>query len=250
MNTSQTPGSVNHSMSAEPPAPTASIGFREGWVAAIYFCVYLAYLFVSYESELLHWLTLVALPLALVFLLRRGEARRRSEVLASFGLRKGRLLRGMGWALLMGGALGLFQLGFSRYGDAIRELVMSGKALFLLPLTFVLMMLTAGFTEEFFFRGFLQTRLEVLTRSRVAAVILASICFGLYHLPYAYFNPAWPSAGDWGAAWISAMGQGVPGGLLLGTLYLVSRRNVLACAVLHSLINALPAMTMIRFSGG
>ena len=58
------------------------------------------------------------------------------------------------------------------------------------------MMLTAGFTEEFFFRGFLQTRLEVLTRSRVAAVLLASICFGLYHLPYAYFNPAWPSAGD------------------------------------------------------
>ena len=97
--------------------------------------------------------------------------------------------------------------------------------------------------------GFLQTRLEVLTRSRVAAVILASICFGLYHLPYAYFNPAWPSAGDWGAAWISAMGQGVPGGLLLGTLYLVSRRNVLACAVLHSLINALPAMTMIRMGG-
>ncbi len=219
-------------------------------MAALYFCVYLAYLFVRYESELLHWLTLVALPLALIFLLRRGETRRRSEVLASFGLRKGRLMRGVGWALLVGGALGLYQIGFSRYGDAIRELIMSGRALFLLPLTFTLMMLTAGFTEEFFFRGFLQTRLEVLTRSRVAAVVLASICFGLYHLPYAYFNPAWPSAGDWGAAWISAMGQGVAGGLILGTLYLASRRNVLACAVLNSLINALPAMTMIKFSGG
>ena len=210
MNTSRAPESVNHSMSAEPPPPTAAIGFREGWAAAIYFCMYLAYLFVSYESELLHWLTLVALPLALVFLLRRGEARRLSKVLASFGLRKGRLMRGMGWALLLGGALGLFQLGLSRYGDAIRELIMSGKALFLMPLTFALMMLTAGFTEEFFFRGFLQTRFEVLTRSRVGAVILASICFGLY---------------------------------------LVSR-PVLACAVLHSLINALPAMTMIKFSGG
>ena len=82
MNTSRAPESVNHSMSAEPPPPTAAIGFREGWAAAIYFCMYLAYLFVSYESELLHWLTLVALPLALVFLLRRGEARRLSNVLA------------------------------------------------------------------------------------------------------------------------------------------------------------------------
>jgi hypothetical protein len=45
----------------------------------------------------------------------------------------------MGWALLLGGALGLYQLGYSRYGDAIRELVMSGTALFLLPLTFILM---------------------------------------------------------------------------------------------------------------
>ena len=73
MNTNRTPESVNHSTSAEKASPTASIGLREGWVAVIYFCVYLAYLFVSFESELLHWLTMVALPLALVLLLRRGE---------------------------------------------------------------------------------------------------------------------------------------------------------------------------------
>ena len=107
-------------MSTTVPSPTASIGLIEGWGIAVYFCVYLAYLFVRYESKLLHWLSLVALPLVVVFPLRRGEAPRRSEA---------------------------------------------------------------------------------LTRSRVAAVVLAS------------------------------------------------RRNVLACAVLHSLINALPAMTMIKMGG-
>jgi membrane protease YdiL (CAAX protease family) len=45
------------------------------------------------------------------------------------------------------------------------------------------------------------------------------------------------------------MGNGVPGGLVLGALYVVSRGNLLACVVLHSLINAAPAMTMIHFGG-
>ena len=81
----------------------------------------------------------------------------------------------------------------------------------------------------------------------VAVGVVATI---VYHLPYAYLNPRWPSAGDWGAAWGAALGNGVPAGLVLGTLYNTSRNNLVACIILHSLINAFPAMTMLRFSGG
>ncbi|NIQ59935.1 MAG: hypothetical protein GWN85_42720 [Gemmatimonadetes bacterium] len=76
---------------------------------------------------------------------------------------------------------------------------------------------------------------------------LASVYFAAY---LAYLNPNWPSAGDWGAAWSAALGQGVPAGLILGGLYLVSGRNLIACVLLHSMINAVPAMTMIHLSGG
>ena len=76
-----------------------------------------------------------------------------------------------------------------------------------------------------------------------------ALLFGVYHLPYAYFNPFWPSAGDWSAAWVAALGNGVPGGLVLGTLYVKSNRNLVPCIVLHSMIGAFPAMTLLKFGG-
>jgi hypothetical protein len=138
---------------------------------------------------------------------------------------------------------------FGGQADAIQDLIRTGRAVWLFPMTFLLMVALAGFTEEVMFRGYLQTRVETLLDSRWWAVVVTSVLFGLYHLPYAYMNPRWPSHGDWGAAWIAAMGNGVPGGLVLGALYVVSRGNLLACVVLHSLINAAPAMTMIHFGG-
>jgi len=40
-----------------------------------------------------------------------------------------------------------------RRNEAIVEIFRSGRALYLFPLTLLLMLATAGFTEEFFFRG-------------------------------------------------------------------------------------------------
>lgn len=223
------------------------ISRAEGWAAAAYFGVYLAYLFQRPESEFAHWLTLVLLPLVVVALLRRAQRRPLAPLLPTFGLRRTGWTRGLVLAVVVGLIIGLYQATASRSAATILELGRSGRALFLFPLAFILMLLTAGFTEEFFFRGFLQTRLEALLHSRIAALLAASAAFGLYHLPYAYLNPAWPSAGDWGAAWMAALGQGIPGGLILGGVYLLSGRNLVAAVVLHSLINAFPAMGMLNF---
>ena len=119
----------------------------------------------------------------------------------------------------------------------------------MLPLSFMLMLLTAGFTEEYFFRGFLLGRLLPIFRPAWPAVLLSAAAFALYHLPYAYLNPNWPSAGDFPAALALAFTEAFPIGVVIGYVYVWTRRNLLACAILHALINTLPAMTMIKFGG-
>jgi membrane protease YdiL (CAAX protease family) len=58
-------------------------------------------------------------------------------------------------------------------------------------------------------------------------------------------NPNWPSHGDWGAAWTAALSQGGILGLILGTIYVRSRANLLAPVVLHAFVNSLPAMAQL-----
>jgi len=60
----------------------------------------------------------------------------------------------------------------------VLDLLATPRAILIFPLTFVLMALTAGFTEEFFFRGVLQTRLARALRSRAAGVVAAAQLFG------------------------------------------------------------------------
>lgn len=219
---------------------------RESWAAIAYFLVYLASLFVSLESETVHWVTLVALPLLIAFGFgQRGRSRK--ELLGTFGLRRAGWKKGLGWALGLGLLVTILQVALFQHRDEILALVRSGRALWLYPLTLVLMFATAGFTEEFFFRGFLQTRLETLTRSPWLAIAIASVLFSLYHVPYAFL--LWQSAGDWGLAFRAAFANGLMGGVVLGVLYTRSGRNLVPCIVLHSMINAAPAMTLIRFGG-
>jgi membrane protease YdiL (CAAX protease family) len=219
---------------------------RDGAAVLVYFSLHLAYLFITLESELGHWVTLVALPLGLIYLsMPAGPPRfRLAAALRSVGLAAGRLRSGLGWALVIGLVLGALQVVVSARRAAVWELLQSGQALYLLPLTFALMMVTAAFTEEFFFRGVLQSRLSRWL-GKVPGLLIASLLFGLYHLPYAYLSPRWPSHGDMAAALSAALGQGIIGGLILGTVYARARGNLLAPVLVHALINAVPAMVLI-----
>jgi membrane protease YdiL (CAAX protease family) len=229
----------------------AGVTARESVAALAYFALYLAFSFWSPGSEMRNYLTLVAVPLLLVVLLRRGDpiTRRPSPVLASFGLRRGNLKTGVVVALVLGLLLGLFQLTQRSAGPELWELIRTGKALYLYPLAAAFGLMTAGFTEEFFFRGFLQTRVERLTGSAWIAVLLVTVAFGLYHVPFAYLNPNWPTAGDFPAALRLGMVEGGLGGIILGAAYVLWKRNLVACIVLHGMIDAVPIMTMIKFGG-
>ncbi len=210
----------------------------------------MTYMFLHPEGELMHWVTLVIVPFVAISAyqwLVSGAWSPRSS-LGTVGLRRGNLKRGLAWAIPFGLALSLvIQLLLSSNQEAFRDLVASGKVLYLAPLAFVFLFVTVGFTEEFFFRGVLQTRLAALFNSNIAAVLAVSVLFGLYHLPYAYLNPSWPSHGDLGAALGAAMFNGILGGVVLGVVYVRANGNLVAAIAVHALIDVFPAMTQIRF---
>lgn len=223
---------------------------REARLALIYYMLYLGYLFLHQENEIAHWLTLILLPFTLLCLYQRRAWHEWSLAasLSSVGLERGQLGRGLAWAIPLGLGISLLaQLFLSRNSREFLELLTSGRALYLAPIAFLFLVLTTGLTEEFFFRGMLQTRLAGAFRSNALGVIATSLLFGLYHVPYAYFNPNWPSYGDAAAALLAGLSNGILGGVVLGVVYIMAGGNLVAPIVVHALIDVFPAMTQIRF---
>lgn len=133
---------------------------------------------------------------------------------------------GAGTALL-GDALGLWQTGAlpdgaeDRWGD-----IRGNLPVYLLWL--VLAWVSAGFGEELFFRGFMVSRAERVTKglpfALFLAVLIPAAIFGIAHFYY----------------------QGLRGlivtgliGLSLGTLYLLYKRNLWPLIVAHGLVDTL-----------
>lgn len=214
-----------------------------------YFALYLVYLFLYPENEAMHWLSLVLLPIGLFHVIGLRQDRPFRDTLASVGLSKKTWRQGLWWAAILGLSLSVAQLFMSNRGEAIWALIASGKALVLFPIAFLFLFVTAAFTEEFFFRGIVQGRLGSWFQSKLWAVLVTSVLFGMYHIPYAYLNPNWPTHGQLGAAIGVAMGEGIIGGLILGAVYERSGRNLVAAVLVHTLIDTLPAMTIIKFGG-
>lgn len=213
-----------------------------------YTALYLGYLCLRQEGELAHWLTLVVLPFLGLWWIR---SRRRSctsvgAALGSVGLARSRLTRGLGPAIVVGAVLQLIQLANRHQRAALGEIIASGEIVYLLPLAIVLLLVTAAFAEEFFFRGVLQTRLAALCRSSLWAVLITSVVFALYHFPYTYFDPGWPSAGNPADALGLALMNGIPGGLILGWVFVRAQGNLVAPIITHALIDVIPAMRLIQ----
>ncbi len=230
--------------------PAASPAWRrESLVFLIYYVLFMAYMTLRQEGELLHWVSLVAVPFAVIVALRarpRSRGLCLAEALTSVGLRRRNLRRGLRTAALVGLALSLLQvLLLSDRRAQIWQVIVSGKVFLYLPLVVVLLFVTVGFTEEFFFRGVLQTRLRGWWGA-IPALVVTSVLFGLYHFPYIYLMQSSQLQGHaWGS--LGECGYDAVAGLILGLVYLRSRENLLAAVVTHVLIDVLPAMTLINF---
>ncbi|MFI5384766.1 MAG: CPBP family intramembrane glutamic endopeptidase [Fimbriimonadales bacterium] len=215
------------------------------WMLA-YFSVYLATLFFTLESEAVHWITLVALPFGILVYLRRGSPGTIRLTLQSCGLARETSSHGLWWAIPVGIVLGALQLVVSQRRHEVWAILQTPSAIYLVPLSLLVMLFLAGFTEEFFFRGIIQSRLQRSLKSNLLAVIASSLLFAAYHIPYAYLNPNWPTHGDLPAAIGATLAQGGLIGLILGTVFVKSRGNLLACVIVHALIDTLAVLPQIK----
>lgn len=229
----------------------AGVPRREAVFVTAYFVALLVYLFIHPESELEHWVSLVALPLAGLWLVRGRPSMR--SVVASLGLERGRRRRGLGLALALGLVIQPLQLLNPSNRAGLLE-VLARPYGWIYPLAALpLLVVTVGTTEEVFFRGLLQRRFQDVSGSAVWGIALATVAFILYHVPYAYLNPAWPSAGSLGHAFQLAAINGAMGGIVLGIVYVVSGRNLVATVLLHAMVNWVPGTMMVasvKFGGG
>ena len=202
-------------------------------------------------NDIAKWLWFVILPLGLLWLIG-GHSRNLASFLRSVGLHR----EGLGKALLLSLIAFVILLPFvlmsmpaaqlTKILDILRQPL---QAVVIIPVSFLLLLFTAGFTEEVFFRGILQSRLARVMKSEMRSCLITAFFFGLYHLPYAYFSADWSPHGNLGWALASVITDQTIAGLILGVLWMRTR-NLGSSILLHTLIDLLPAMPVLHFTIG
>ena len=187
----------------------------------------------SVAQTLLKLATMVVLP---VLLFLRGSTLR-----PRFG--SARL-----WWVFIGMALAFvaFQAVFGRGLTTLRELAPAvSTLLWAIPLCWLWQVVEAGLCEEVLFRRVLQQRIADATRSQVAAVLWASLLFGLAHAPGLYLRGAHAMEGvaepslPWAVAYSVVMIA--PAGIAFGVLWARTRSLWLVVA-LHGTVDLLPQL--------
>lgn len=111
-----------------------------------------------------------------------------------------------------------------------------------LPLSFVWIALEAGLTEEFLFRGILQTRLSAFFSSGWAGVLITALLFGLLHAPGLFLRGG-PGVDGWSTDPWAVIAHTIavlsPIGMLFGLIY-ARTKSLLLVVLLHALVDVLP----------
>jgi membrane protease YdiL (CAAX protease family) len=226
------------------PADNSRFERRQTTFVLCYFALYLAYLWVRPEGELLHWLSLVVLPLAGLAVAGRQASVR--SLLSSVGVGSQGAGRGLGIVTVFAAGFTVLQLMNARQRAELMSILATPYGPGTVILAFFLLIGTVATTEEVFFRGILQSRVASQFRSEAAGILVATLAFIVYHIPYAYLKPSWPSVGDLSAAVQLAVANGLPTGLALGVVYSRSKRNLAAAILLHALIDLAPATRLVH----
>jgi membrane protease YdiL (CAAX protease family) len=153
----------------------------------------------------------------------------------------------LGWVFVgMALAFVAFQAVFGRGLTTLRELAPAMTTLlWAIPLCWLWQVVEAGLCEEVLFRRVLQQRIADATRSQVAAVLWASLLFGLAHAPGLYLRGAHAMEGvaeatlPWAVAYSVAMIA--PAGIAFGVLWARTRSLWLVVA-LHGTVDLLPQL--------
>jgi membrane protease YdiL (CAAX protease family) len=193
------------------------------------------------------WAFLVVIP-AVFFRLRK-------QGLETIGLDQRLVLQGIKLAALVS-LLWFPLLLYANYLDSEpgRALISDWnglESLIVLAISFIAALLFAGFPEEFFFRGVLQSSLLRVFRRPLPAILVSAFLFAIYHLPYAFFVPSWDSQGDLGFSLSLVMTSQFFTGFLFGMARWKSD-SLIAPVLLHTLVDTfvLYSSSQIAFNIG
>lgn len=139
-----------------------------------------------------------------------------------------------------------FQAVFGRGLSTLRELAPDAATLaWAIPLCWLWQTLEAGLCEEVLFRRMLQQRIADATGSQVAAVLWASLLFGLAHAPGLYLRGGHLMEGVATAtpAWAAAYSIVIvaPAGVAFGVLW-ARTRSLWLVVLLHGTVDLLPQL--------
>jgi len=101
--------------------------------------------------------------------------------------------------------------------------------------SFIYFFLMSGFSEEFFFRAFIQTRISYLLKSSVSGVLITSLIFGLGHIQAIM---QWYPGITIGEAFCRAFFLQTFMGIMFGVLW-ERTRNLIPCVFVHSGVDGL-----------
>lgn len=229
------------------PRPTV-----EGLLALEWFSAFFVASMVTHDSSIFgnegnKWIWFVILPVSGIWLVERSH-RSFKETFLSVGIK----LQGIDKALLLGLLAFILMCPViivslsPTQTDKLQDLMnYPMKLAVMIPVGFVLMLVTAGFTEEVFFRGILQARLSRWLENDIRGCLLAAFLFGIYHLPYAFFDVSWPTYGNWLWAVTAVITEQMVAGLLLGILWMRTH-NLAASVLCHTLINTIAILTSMN----
>lgn len=119
----------------------------------------------------------------------------------------------------------------------------SGCIYFMISFAFAFLIM--GLPEEFFFRGFLQSRFSKIIKSEWKSILITSFLFGLYHLPNLFLNNSSLTHGHIIMSIIIALTEQGFVGILFGIIW-TKTHNLLACIFLHSFIDAFYILSVLK----
>ncbi len=130
----------------------------------------------------------VAVPL---WIFRRWFGYRTADFGLSFDLRLMLQARHLLTAIVVGGALLVFQYFVGNAASGFRDGSYTEPLLWVgLLFSFLWLFVEVGLVEEFFFRGFLQGRLATFLGNEISGLFSAALLFGLAHAPGLYLRSA------------------------------------------------------------
>jgi len=220
---------------------------KEGIAIFIWFVVSLTLVFIDlvtatgtlplalFGNEFFNWILIVLIPVAIVKISNKSSLK---ETLKMIGFRSSSEPRWkmktflmclilLPFLILM--AVARFSITFTSFTDNILMLLV-------FPFAFILMLFTAGTTEEIFYRGIIQRNVYNATKSQIVAVLCSSLAFAVFHISFAYF--LWPhTQGIFLSSITGVMVEQFVAGVMLGIVY-ARANNLWVPIALHSLINS------------